>query len=419
MCGTKGNVSPLLILLAVLFTGVLGPSAARAQEGYYIVPSLSVVEEYDDNIFSDPPDQQQDDFITRFTPGVQIGYQSERFTLLGHYSTGAEVWAQHSDFDSFVANQLADGSLQYEATPRLSISASGGYRTSQNPRDVNAAPVPLQPTGAPPPPPAPPDVTIVGTNLEGPRGRSEGFFATPSASYELTPLTTVHGNYGYSTTSQVGSASNQQHTAAATIDRRLTELDTVSLDYTFRYTSSGEDFVTGDDQIDDNETSHAVTGGWSRPLTALTDISLRGGARFEQGDVSPETEAFLSRRLERGAVSISYIRTQTISVGVAGPVEVQTVSASLSYELLEYLGTGINLSYSRNDQQGGSPIDSYRAAFDASYPIAEWASVVLSYQFSFQDGELSGSAQAPGSNDEIYHNLVLLGVSASYPYRLY
>ena len=418
-------MSLFLALLIALFAELWGASTAhaQAQEGYYIIPSLSVGEEYDDNIFSSPPGQQQDDFITRFTPGVQIGYQSERFTLLGHYSTGAEVWAQHSEFDSAIATQVANGSLQYRATPRLSISAAGGYLTSEDTRDLNTAPVALVPAGSAAPPPgvetAPPSTAIVGTNLEGPRARTEGFFATPSASYELTPLTTVHSGYSYSTNSQVGSAGNTSHSASAAADHRLTELDTVSLDYNFQYIKSDQNFVTGNDEIADHETSHAATAGWSRPLTSLTNIALRGGARLTQGHVSPETEAFLGHRLERGAVSLSYIRTQTISVGVAGPVEVQAVTAGLFYELLEYLGTGITLGYSRNDQQGGSAVDLYRAALSVGYPIAEWASVGLSYQFSFQNGELSDNAQSPGSNDHIYRNLVLISVSSSYPYRLY
>ena len=48
-----------------------------------VTPSLSISEAYDDNVFF-TSSNRQDDFISRFMPGLKAGYQSEPFTLTGN-----------------------------------------------------------------------------------------------------------------------------------------------------------------------------------------------------------------------------------------------------------------------------------------------------------------------------------------------
>src|SRR6266545_2672982 len=57
------------------------PAAARAQTGWVVLPSFTLAEEFDDNVFVSTTDPQSD-FITRMTPGLQLGYRSEPFRLL-------------------------------------------------------------------------------------------------------------------------------------------------------------------------------------------------------------------------------------------------------------------------------------------------------------------------------------------------
>ena len=56
-------------------------AAAPPADGFYITPSLSIGELYDDNIFFTDTNRKQD-FFTRVSPGIQAGYQSTPFTFM-------------------------------------------------------------------------------------------------------------------------------------------------------------------------------------------------------------------------------------------------------------------------------------------------------------------------------------------------
>src|SRR5438034_1869049 len=66
-------------LLALGLTA-LTPGKVWAQAGWYITPSLSASEEFDDNIFSRV--KRESDFISRASPNLKAGYQSKPFSLL-------------------------------------------------------------------------------------------------------------------------------------------------------------------------------------------------------------------------------------------------------------------------------------------------------------------------------------------------
>src|SRR5690242_1142939 len=71
-------------------------AAAKPSEGFYITPSLSVGELYDDNLFFSSTNRQQD-FFTRVSPGIQAGYQSTPLTFLGGYTSDSEFYSRHTE----------------------------------------------------------------------------------------------------------------------------------------------------------------------------------------------------------------------------------------------------------------------------------------------------------------------------------
>ena len=91
------------VVLASVIAGI--PAAALAQTGWVILPSFSLAEEFDDNVFVSTTDPKSD-FITRFTPGLQLGYRSVPFTLLASGSIDAEIYANNSEL-SDAANASA------------------------------------------------------------------------------------------------------------------------------------------------------------------------------------------------------------------------------------------------------------------------------------------------------------------------
>src|SRR2546422_11703622 len=111
-------------LRVVFVAGVLLPTAAPAQlipttaapaqTGYYLTPSLSVAEVYDDNVFYSTSPRTKD-FYTRISPGLNAGYQSAPLTVWGSYTFDAEIYSQRSELTSPLVRQR--GLLELKATP--------------------------------------------------------------------------------------------------------------------------------------------------------------------------------------------------------------------------------------------------------------------------------------------------------------
>src|SRR2546425_12681219 len=88
------------------------PTVTTAQTGYYLTPSLSVAEVYDDNVFFTPSPRTHD-FLTRTSPGLKAGYQSAPLTVEGSYTFDSEICSQHSELPTPLGRQR--GSIEGKA----------------------------------------------------------------------------------------------------------------------------------------------------------------------------------------------------------------------------------------------------------------------------------------------------------------
>src|SRR5207302_10266298 len=91
-------------LRVVFVAGVLLPSAAPAQTGYFLTPSLSVAEVYDDNVFYTTSPRTHD-FLTRISPGLKAGYQSAPLTVEGSYAFDSEIYSRRSELTTPLMRQ--------------------------------------------------------------------------------------------------------------------------------------------------------------------------------------------------------------------------------------------------------------------------------------------------------------------------
>ena len=401
-------------IAAALAAGLLVPSPAWAQAGWYVTPSVSLSEVYDDNLFSTPSNppagtqSKQGDFIFRGTPGVIAGYESKPFTLLGNYAIRGEVYAEDSDLDTIPAMQLATLETRYLPNPLLTLSFLGGYLESEQASQLNSPTVETV-TGTP------------ATALQGQRARSSLYNLNPGVSYQIDQLTTVRDGYSFLHTQQVGATSGDTHSVIASLDRKITEQDTGDLAYTFRRFSFTQPAPPPPPpQPDDVTNSHIVTVGWTRELTSLTRVILRGGPRFTGGSVAPEAFGSISHKLARGVLEFSYQRTQTTAIGEAGPLNTESFTGTASYEPLQEMLATVALFLYRDSQEGTGTTntDVYGTSLTVRYRISQWLSVLGSYEFSYQNGLLgTATTGVASSGNDIYHNVVLIGLEASQPYR--
>ncbi len=370
----------------VLLGTLLVPIGARAQSGFYITPSVSLAEVYDDNLFF-TASRRQSDVITRLSPDIQAGYRSPTLELLGRYTFDAEAFAEHPELSTAQARQQASLDVRYLPTPLLTLSLDGGYQTTQTPAELN-----------------------VQTGLQAARASAERVVATPSVAYRLDPVTTGAADYTFTRDTQSGGTTVDTHVANLGLDRRLTEWDTAAVGYTLRqFEFSGSAFGGGG-----TTTAHLVTVGWTRQLTPLTRVALRGGPRLSEGSAAAEASASIRHLLRRGEVSLAYERTQATVIGQPGVVESDSFTAALVYQPLASLRLRAAPSFILSAGPAGQA-KVYRATLDATYQITRSISLTGSYEFTRQEGTVGSVGRR---NDEILHNVFLVRLTVTFPFRV-
>ena len=154
------------IVALLLLTAATG---ARAQS-LSLAPSFAMTEVYDDNVFYRV--DGDGDTITRFTPGVDARYLSERLGLSAHYVLDADRFAAHPQLTTIRGRQDGGVDAKYQSTRRLSFSGAAGFIESQTPADLNQA-----------------------TGLAPGRVRARRLTIQPAATYQLDPNTEAKAAY--------------------------------------------------------------------------------------------------------------------------------------------------------------------------------------------------------------------------------
>lgn len=377
-----------LCAIAIVLTIVLasGHAPAWAQAGWYLIPSLTLTEAFDDNIFGSASGQRAD-FISRFSPGLQAGYRSEPLTLLASTSFDAEVFANNPQQNDAMSGKHAGMNLKYLPILPLTLGLDLAYTETRSPGTL--API------------LTPDVPA--NTLEFGRRRATFFSASPSIAYQFTPLTSGTSGYSYTNTTLEGGTTNTGHQGRLGLSHRFTPLDTGTFDYRLS---------VFEDSTSSTTIFHALTLGWTRQLTPQTTVSVQGGPRFSGGPVSPEVNARLAHEFktfdQRARASLDYSRSEGFVIGQAGSVKIESVTGSIGFEPLKLLQVSLGGSLTRLSGGTRSDTTSYGATAEASYQLLRWLTARASYRFGLQDQNTGG----------IRHNVFSLSLDASYPIRI-
>jgi hypothetical protein len=395
---------PRVALAPVLLIGaVLLPTAARGQvtlgqltppvekaagkpaDGFYITPSLSVGELYDDNLFFSSTDPKQD-FFTRTSPGIQAGYQSTPLMLLGGYTFDSEVYSKHPELNTIQMRQQSLIQLKAMPTQSLTLSARGTFAKTRAPWEFN---------------------TSTGAAIR--RIQADRLAVFPSIAYQFDPLTRATGDYTYSKDRIRESITIDSHILRLDLDRKITPSDSVGPGYIgrrFEFLGVG------------TLTSHAPVLSWKRKLTPLTAVALRAGPRFTQGslDDRPETVVSIEHQLKRGSMALEYSNTQSTIIGVPTIATTESLGGYAHYELLPYLRVTIAPAVVKVTAETFKTT-MYFSNVELSYQLTKSLALKGSHQFSVMRGNLNPLTGPGGADVEIFHNMVWLRLVATYPYR--
>jgi hypothetical protein len=343
----------------IVAAGAVLPASSAAQAIVALRPSASITELYDSNVFA-TPDAPRSDAITRVSPAVDAGYRTASLDLRGHYTFDAEGYSRTAALTNAMARQRADLDLRHTATPRLTWTAGAGFARTSTPTEL-----------------------VDQTGVLLPPARATQLSASSTVTRHLDPRTYATADYTFTEDSIDAGVSVRTHGAALNAIRQLSLRSSAGLGYRVEWFRFGPQPAVSNTSM----TAHVMGLEWTHALTARTSISVAGGPRMTDNQLSPEVSARLRSGHDRMAVSLGYQRTQTAVLGIARPVGVERLSGQLEWGASRGLRLRATPAWfrSRMDLQR---VDVYRIDVGIERPLAEMISIDASVGAATQSGRL-------------------------------
>jgi len=363
-----------------ILAGVVLAGTAAAQPDLDLKGSLSISGVQDDNLFYTSESRERD-VITRLTPGAEAGLRSDRFSLAGRYSLDVERFAQHPELDSDRAREFAAFDLQSRPGHRATLSLHGDYVSTLSPGELNLT-----------------------TGLAAGRARARRLSVSPSLGWRLGPGTDWSLGYTQTRDDLAGGVAGDTRAAALGLNHRLSPRDTASVGYNYsRYDFEGGAPVA----------AHTLTLGWDRRFGPQSSLALRAGPRYSAGRFDPEASLALQHGTERLQTSLTFARTLTTVIGLAGTVVTDSVLPAVSFRPVPSLRLSAAPGYYRiRDPLGGPETRVYRVDLEASWRLSDWLSLESAYRRNLQRGVLGGVSTVGALQEKIARNTFFLGLVA-------
>jgi hypothetical protein len=405
-------VSPRPIVAAALAVAALLASSAPAGAQLYrrpadpqelegprrapitITPFLVVEEEFDDNVFLNNDDQDWD-FITRFSPGISLELERAQYRLAAAYSFSADLYARHPELNrAFDRHNFVLDSV-YRVDEHLAFSLTDTFALTTNTNLIS--------------------VEGVATG----RDRSWGNGLAAGVTWELNPLTALRGTASWAIQrfSSGDLRDSDVYRAEVALERKLSTRLIGSLGYEFGYF---------DIENEVNVMAHTPRLGVIYRFTETLTGTLNGGPIFEIPDsgeshITPAVRASLVQRTSWGSAGIDYNRYLGTAGGLGGTTINQLMGASLQFTslakgLIVDAAGRYSIVESHDDR---IDIRSFTLPLTLTYRLANWISLVGSYNFFWQrsDSQVFASDGTPLAND-VDQNRVSIGVMFGYPIRI-
>jgi hypothetical protein len=368
------HIVPAAVLLGV----ATAAQESRADTTTYLSPSIAVGGLYNDNIFltsSDSGVERRGDEILRISPALEGGYGSETLTVGGYYTFDAERYDHDPGLDGNTVRRNAAFDFNYLATPRLDLAMQADYTSTQTPSEL--------------------DVTTLAV------GRAHAVYMTvaPSMGYAFDELSFGRIGYTHGLEELGSNPDTSTDTGNLGFEHRFTPRD----DFDFNFYATRYDF--GPNDVVD---SRVVTVGWTHQFTPLTSVSVAAGPRRTESDNSVDYSAGLHTTLNSGTFDFDYNHTETALIGEFRPAESQSVVAKLDYFAGNDLEFYVVPSASR-DTIGTAVATLYRLDASFNYRLSRVTSLVGSYEYSRQNGLLTGATS------QIMNNVIYIGLMFSTP----
>jgi len=370
------------------------PSLVWGNE-FQLVPSISVKEEYNSNIFF-LTDNISKDFITTISPGIEMVNNTEILETDLLARLNRFDYADNRELSA--TDQLYIGKFRYRATPLLNISTEAGYvRDSQPDRDIGTS-------------------GIILSNV--PRNR---YNASLSADYQLSEKTALGASYAFGKDNYESTkySDDVSHGVNAGLTYDLSQYiqrlkGRVNLGYSnYAFSDSKIDSVMGTVGFswDFSETGVIIIDGGIRHTSSELSYGL---IQLNNDDWGWVCNVSLNYKGERGNDSLTYNRDITPASGLNGAVERNALILSTQYRMTSEFSILFAAGYYTNKSDAGQ----------FSTQAIDWRSILISpgvrYEFS-KDISLEASYDYTliddlTSNTTVNRNLVSIRLYIQHPF---
>ncbi len=379
-------------VVAVLILLLFAVKTYAASE-YKIEPSLSLSEEYNDNLFL-TRSERISDFISYVSPAIDLSAKSINTDLRLSYSPTFSFYGSHNELNDTAHRFAVNGA--FTLSERLSSNLTGSYVKSSETSDIRAIP----------------DIGPVTV-------RAEWKYLTISggASYRLSDKLFYTLGLSYFNADTNAPNLNKVRTYSGTMgfDYKTSEKTTLSVNAAYtKYDISSASDASGQNYL------IAVTHRLSQSVTMaasagviVTKVQNAGKSAIEFGGGLSFTKT-----LEIGEAELSFKQNVIPSVESSAPLRAQTIALRLSTPITKKLGGSLSASYSnfksiKSTEVNADNIDTNEIGFNPAltYSFTPSANLILSYSYVDSNDKID-------NGNDFHNNIVLLTLRLSYSKKL-
>jgi len=365
-----------IALTCCFVLALTAPDVVRAQSRATLVPQVSFGTVYDDNLFALPV--HNGDYMNVVTPGLEGSWDSPTLTLTSFYAFDMQRSIQNPALNTLEARRHAFFDSSWKTTPRLLLGFGTHYDRSETPGDLN------------------PDTGILSE-----RKRAYRWQLTPSIGYKLTPLTTITTNYSWTQEALRDDVSGAVHVGRITVARQLSERATLDVAYL------GRMFVDRSGQ----QSSQAGLLGFTYTLAPYTTLTFQGGPRVTTyNGVQPEIVAAFMRKTDRLTTGFDAWHGETIILGIAGPVAVDSATGKFVWPVRHNFEIGTHIGYFDSTTLAHTRAQVYHSELVAAWSPGGPYTIAGSYGADVQRGDVRGGIY---DGKTVLRNVFLLRVTVA------
>jgi hypothetical protein len=340
----------------VIAASAFAATGAAAQSHIEAVPSVTVGSIYDDNLFAQ--EQGSAGHMLTVRPGLGTAIDTPRLNVSSLFTFDSQR-SNHADLTMVDARRHGDANIKYRSTEMTTLGLMAQYDRTETPGEIN-----------------------LGTGILGERRQAQRWEVSPNFAHRFRPHTAMTGSYDYTAESLVDNGTGRMQMARAGISQIVNARSSVSGMVQERHFADPTDATNGSDSV-------AVLGGWDHQFSPAGRFSLLAGPRVSSyRGLQPEINATIMRDTPRLKAGLDYSHTETIVLGIRGPVVLNGGGARVTWAFRRTMEISSHTAASAIDTLDDHRLTNYRQTFIASWMVGGLYTLNASYGVDFQQGNV-------------------------------